>query len=145
MRSYVNNLGGLKTILELPTRMASRRILAYNEESILVGNLEELVNLSIQEIVQPLDQLGLDSLVFQSPLQSLFQSPPQTLRRIMAGKMYPQILINPIHHQLGELEHNSTWLLICMLFLRMMKRNYLSLTPKKEFMWMITCKVFIWI
>ena len=46
-------------------------------------NLEELVDLSIQEIVQPLDQLGPESLatlVFS-------QSPPQYPPRIMAGNV----------------------------------------------------------
>ena len=78
-RSYVKNLRGLQTILELPRRRAPRRVPTYTEDSILVGNFEELVNFSLQEIVQPLDQLGPDSLVFspfQSPFQSPIQSPP---------------------------------------------------------------------
>ena len=64
----MKNLGGLKTIPKLLRRQASRRVPTYTEDSILVGNLEELVNLSIQEIVQPLNQLGPDSPIFQSPL-----------------------------------------------------------------------------
>ena len=57
-----------------------------------MGNWEELVNFSLQEIVQPLDQLGPDSMVFspfQSPLQSLIQYPPQSPRTIMAGNAPP--------------------------------------------------------
>ena len=66
------------------------------EDSILVGNLEELVNLSLQEIVQPLNQLGLDSPFFspfQSPLQSPIQSSPQYPHKIMEPNA-PQTLIN---------------------------------------------------
>ena len=46
-------------------------------------NLEELVDPSIQEIIQPLDQLGPES-----PIASVFsQSPPQYPPRIMAGSV----------------------------------------------------------
>ena len=77
-RSYVNKLGGIKTIYALPRRQASEKVPSYTEDSILVENLEELVDVSIQEIVELLDQLGLDSPIFQSPLQSPPQSRPQT-------------------------------------------------------------------
>ena len=60
-RSYVNKLSGLKFILPLPRRKSSRKIASYTKDSIIVENLEELVDLSIQEIVQPLDQLGPES------------------------------------------------------------------------------------
>ena len=53
--SYVNKIGELKSILELLRRKASKKVHTYTEDSILVGNLKYLVNLSIQEIVQPLD------------------------------------------------------------------------------------------
>ena len=46
-RSYVKNLGGLQTIPELSRRRAPRRVPTYIEYSIFVGNLEELVNLSL--------------------------------------------------------------------------------------------------
>ena len=45
-RSYTRNLGGLQTILELPRRGASKIIPTYTKYLVLVGNLEELVNLS---------------------------------------------------------------------------------------------------
>ena len=64
IRSYVNKLGGLQTIPDLPRRRAPKRVPTYTEDLILVGNLEELVNLSLQDIVQPLNQLGPNSLVF---------------------------------------------------------------------------------
>ena len=56
-RSYVKNLGGLKAIPALPRSRASKKVPSYIEYSILVENLEELVYLSIQEIIQSLDQL----------------------------------------------------------------------------------------
>ena len=60
-RSYVKKLGGLKAILVLPRRQAHKKAISYNQYSILVENLEELVDLSRQEIIQPLDQLGPES------------------------------------------------------------------------------------
>ena len=75
----------MKAILELRRKQASRKVPTYTKDSILVGNLKELVNLSIQDIVQLLDQLGLDSPIFQSPVQS----PPPTPRRIMDGNVPP--------------------------------------------------------
>ena len=71
-RSYIKKIGGLKVIVALPRRKNSKKVASYTKESILVENLEELVDLSIQEIVQPLDQLGLES-----PIASVFsQYPP---------------------------------------------------------------------
>ena len=55
--SYVKNLGGLQKIHELLRKRAPIRVPTYTEDSILVGNSEELVKLSLQEIVQPIDQL----------------------------------------------------------------------------------------
>ena len=88
----MKNLGGLQTILELPRRQAPRRVPTYMEDSFLVGNLEELVNLSLQEIFQPLNQLGLDSTFFQSPIES----PPQSPHRIMDGNA-PQNANQPMN------------------------------------------------
>ena len=68
-RSYVKKLGGLKFIPALPRRKTSKKVSTYSKDSILVENLEELVDLSIQEIVQPLDQLDLES-----PVVSVFHS-----------------------------------------------------------------------
>ena len=63
-RSYMKKLGGLKTILELLRTQAPRRVPTYTEDSILVGNLEELANLSLQEIVQPLETRFLSFFTF---------------------------------------------------------------------------------
>ena len=54
----MKKLGGLKAIPRLPRRHDSNKVPSYTEDSILVESLEELVDLSIQEIIQPLDQLG---------------------------------------------------------------------------------------
>ena len=63
-RSYVKKLGGFQTIPELQRKRAPKRVPTYTEDSILVGNLEDLVNISLQDIVQPLNQLGPDSPIF---------------------------------------------------------------------------------
>ena len=46
-RSYAKNIRGLHPIPELPRRGASKIIPTCTEESVLVVNLEELVNLSL--------------------------------------------------------------------------------------------------
>ena len=76
MISYVKKLGGLKEIPTLPRRKASKKVHAYTKYSISMENFDELVDLSIQEIIQLIDQLGPDSPTFQSPLQSPLYSPP---------------------------------------------------------------------
>ena len=86
--------------------------------------LEELVDLSIQEIVQPLDQL-----YPESPAVSIVsQSPPQSPSRIMF------LLINP--H--GDQEHHSTWLLHCMIYLSTQKGYYQNLILERVFLLKIT-------
>ena len=64
----------------------------------LVGYFEELVDLTLQEIVQPLDQLGLDSPPC-SPFRSPVQSPPQSPPRIMAGNVNANQPMNPNANQ----------------------------------------------
>ena len=56
-RYYVKKIGGLKAIPTLPRRQDPKKEISYTQDSIIVENLEELVDLSIQEIIQPLDQL----------------------------------------------------------------------------------------
>ena len=68
----MKNLGGLQTTPKLLRNRAPKRLPTYTEDSILVGNLEELVNLSLQEIVQPLDQLGQDSPFFSHLFSHMF-------------------------------------------------------------------------
>ena len=73
----MKKIGGLKAIPALPRMKAFKKGPSYTEDSILVESLEELVYLSIQDIIQLLDQLGPYSPIFQSPLQSHVRSPPQ--------------------------------------------------------------------
>ena len=99
-RSYVKKLGGLKVIPVLPRRKSSKKVASYTKDSNLGENLEELVDLSIQEIVQPLDQLDPDSRA-----NSVFsQSPPHCPPQIMADvnkttwrARTPLILAAPLH------------------------------------------------
>ena len=83
----MKKIGGLKKIHALPRRHASKKVPSYTQDSILVENLEELFDLSIQDIAQPLDQLGPKSPIVHSPISSPPQSPPQTPCRIMVGKV----------------------------------------------------------
>ena len=50
-RSYAKNLGGFSNILDLPRRPARRTDLVYTQNSILVENFEELVDLSLQKLI----------------------------------------------------------------------------------------------
>ena len=94
----MKNLRGFPNISDLPRRQAHRRVSVYIGNSVLVGNFKELIDLSLQEIDQPLNQLGPES-PYCSPLWSLFQSPfqspPQSPRRIMAEDVPP----NPNENQ----------------------------------------------
>ena len=61
-----------------------------------MGNSKELVNLSLQEIVQPIDQLGPNSLVFGSLLQKPIHSPPQSPPQIKDGNVNENVApMNP--------------------------------------------------
>ena len=57
-RSYVKKLKWLKVIPILPRRTDPKKVVSYSQDSLLVENLEELLYFSLQEITQPLDQLG---------------------------------------------------------------------------------------
>ena len=50
----------------------------------LVGNLEELVEVALQEVVQPLNQVGPD-ILYVSPARNPVPSTPHSPPRIMAG------------------------------------------------------------
>ena len=73
---YVKKIGGLKVIPVLPRRQHPKKPISYTQDSILVENLEELVDLSIQEITQLLDQLGPESPTAQVFSHSSPQYPP---------------------------------------------------------------------
>ena len=64
----------------------------------LVGDSKELVDLTLQEIAQPLHQLGLDSHSC-SPFRTPVQSPPLYPPQIMAGNVNANQPVNPNANQ----------------------------------------------
>ena len=57
-RAYAKNIGGLPIILDLPIREYKKKDHPILEDSVLVGDLEELVEIALQEVVQPLNPIG---------------------------------------------------------------------------------------
>ena len=57
-REYAKNIGGLPIIPDFPRREYKRKDCPILEDSMLVGDLEELVETTLQEVVQPLNQVG---------------------------------------------------------------------------------------
>ena len=82
--AYAKNIGGLPIISVLPRREYQKKHCPQLEDSVLVEDLEELVETTLQEVEQLLDQLGLES-PHCSPFQTPVQSPPHTPLRIMAN------------------------------------------------------------
>ena len=54
-RAYVNKIGGLPIILVLPRREYKKKDCPILEDTVLVGDFEELVETALQEVVQPLN------------------------------------------------------------------------------------------
>ena len=77
-RAYVKKIGGLPIIPGLPRREYKKKDHPILEDSVLVGDWEELVEVALQEVVQPLDQVG-------SPVHTFVPSPPHSPPRLMAG------------------------------------------------------------
>ena len=50
----------------------------------LVGDLEELVEVALQEVVQPLNHVGPNT-PYSSPMRTPIPSPPHSPPRLMAG------------------------------------------------------------
>ena len=57
-REYVKNIGGFSIIPEFPRREYKRKDRPILEDSVLVGDWEELVEIALQEVVLPLNQEG---------------------------------------------------------------------------------------
>ena len=83
-RAYVKNIGGLPIIPNFPRREYKRRDRPISEDSVLVGDLEELVETTLQEVVQPLNQVGPNT-PYGSPINTPIHSPPHSPPRLMAG------------------------------------------------------------
>ena len=82
-RFYAKKIGGLPIILALPRREYRKKGCPILEDAVLVGDFEELVETTLLEVVQPLNQLGPDT-PYCSPIHTLIPSPPHSPSRIMA-------------------------------------------------------------
>ena len=60
-REYAKKIGGFPIIPAFPGREFCKKDHPYCEDSVLVEDFEELVETTLQETVQPLNQLGSDS------------------------------------------------------------------------------------
>ena len=83
-RAYVKKIGELSIIPELLRREYKRKDRPILEDSVLVGDWEELVEIALQEVVQPLNQVGPDT-PHSSPVHTPIHSPPHSPLRLMAG------------------------------------------------------------
>ena len=79
-RAYVKSIGGLPTIPNLSQREYKKKDRPILEDSVLVGDLEELVEVALQEVVQPLNQVGPNTPHFSlvcTHVPSPLHSPPK--------------------------------------------------------------------
>ena len=83
-RVYAKKILGLPIIPALPRREFHKKYCPQLENSVLVEDLEELVETTLEEVVQPMNQLGPDSPHY-SPFRMLVHSPPQSPIKIMAN------------------------------------------------------------
>ena len=82
-RAYAKKTGGLPIISVLPRREYQKKDHPKLEDSVLVEDLEEMVEAALQEVDQPLNKLGPYSLYY-SPCQTPVQSRPNSPLKIMA-------------------------------------------------------------
>ena len=83
-REYVKKIGGLPIIPDLPQREYKKKEHPILEDSVLVGHWEELVEVALQEFVQPLNQVCPNT-PYGSPVNTPIHSPPHSPPRLMAG------------------------------------------------------------
>ena len=101
-RAYLKNIGGLPIIPELPRREYKKKDRPLIEDSVLVGDWEELVETALQEVELPLNQIGPDT-PYSSPVHTPVGSrphtpavsPPHSPPRLMAGVNTNQPPPNP--------------------------------------------------
>ena len=74
-REYTKKIGGFPIIPSFPRREVRKKDRPYREDSVLVEDFEELVETTLQEIMQLLNQLGPDS-PHCSPFRTPIQYPP---------------------------------------------------------------------
>src|SRR5713101_1503959 len=68
-RAYVKKLGGLPIIPDLPRREYKKKDRPIAEDSVLVGDWQELVETALQEVELPLNQIGPDT-PYSSPVHT---------------------------------------------------------------------------
>ena len=84
-RKFVKNIGGLSIIPVLPRREYRKKYRPIlMEDAVLVEDFEELVETTLQEVVQPMNQLDPDT-PYCSPVRTPVHSPPQYSLRFMAN------------------------------------------------------------
>ena len=83
-RAYMKKIGGLPIIPELPRREYKRKDRPILEDLVLVRDWKELVEVALQEVVQPLNQIGPDT-PYRSLVNTPIHSPPHSPPRLMAG------------------------------------------------------------
>ena len=82
-REDANKIGGLLIIPALPRREYKKKDRPILEDAVLVGDFEELVETTLQEVVQPLNQVGPDT-HYYSPVHTPVHSPPHSPPKLMA-------------------------------------------------------------
>ena len=80
----MKRIGVLPIIPDLPRREYKKKDRPILDGSVLVGDLEELVETTLQEVVQPLNQVGPNT-PFCSAVYTPVHSPPHSPPRLMAG------------------------------------------------------------
>ena len=83
-RTYAKKIRGLPIILALPRREYQKKDCPILEDAVLVGDFEDLVEKALQKVVQPLNQVGLDT-PYYSPIHTPIHSPPHSPPRLMAN------------------------------------------------------------
>ena len=81
-RAYVKKIGGLPIILVFPRREYKKKYRPILEDTVLVGDFEELVETVLQEVVKPLNQVG-PYTPYYSLVHTLVHSPPHSPPRLM--------------------------------------------------------------
>ena len=83
-RAYVKKISGLPIIPSLPRIEYQKKDHPILEDAVLVGDFEELVETTLQEVVQPLNQLDPDT-PYCSPIHTPIHFPPHSPLKIMAN------------------------------------------------------------
>ena len=80
----MKSIGGLLILPDLTRREYNKKDRPILEDLVLVGDLKELVETALQEVVQPFNQVGPNTPCC-SPVHTPVHSPPHSPPRLMAG------------------------------------------------------------